>query len=161
MKFWTAQVERRTKKLLAGMPIEPNFCCYHDKKPNTKAYRHLLAVFNSKNAVNAHGLIFGYESEDIESIRSAIRKVGEPFGAFFPDRPMLEVDVPDYIPTLVVDFYRFSDLIYGFGDGEPFLTVAKRDLLEPNGKEFELPVTHIQIIKPEWAVAVHGAISMG
>lgn len=151
-KFWTAQPAERTEALRAGEPIIPDWSILPQDDPNAKAYRHLLMLFNQMHGTNAGGLLFGYAAESLESIRENIRKVGMPSGSYFPGRRMLEVNVPANVPTIVVDFYRFSDLIFAMTDGDPFLQVAKRDLLKPNGKAFELPVTHIPLLRPEWVV---------
>lgn len=153
MKFFTAQPASRVSAIRCGKDVVPDWSKHPLTDPNAKAYRYLLDIFNENNATSAPGLIFGYAFNDLDVLRKAVLKAGMPSGAYFPDREMLVVNVPEEIPTLSVDFYRFSDLIYGFGDSM-ILPLAIRDLLEPNGKTFELPVTHIPLIKAEWVTEI-------
>lgn len=155
MRFYTAQPASRVSAIKCGKDVVPDWSKHPLADPNAKAYRYLLDTFNAHNATSALGLIFGYAFENLDALREAVRKAGMPSGAYFPGREMLVVNVPEEIPTLTVDFYRFSDLIFGFGDSM-ILPLAKRDLLKPNGKMFELPVTHIPLIKAEWVTKIVG-----
>lgn len=116
MRFYTAQPASRVSAIKCGKDVVPDWSKHPLADPNAKAYRYLLDTFNAHNATSALGLIFGYAFENLNALREAVRKAGMPSGAYFPGREMLVVNVPEEIPTLTVDFYRFSDLIFGFGD---------------------------------------------
>lgn len=160
MKFWTFQ---RREFVDPFKPIVPD---WSKEDPisgcSMEAYRYILQIFNSCTGRSDTGLIFGYSNfEYVDEIYECIEDVGEPSGSYFPKEThiILELEVPDDIPCLTIDFYRFSDLLFCFeygGDDTCTLDEAKRDLLEPNRlNHFELPVSHIPCIMPEWIVNRH------
>ena len=161
MKYWTFQTTSRADALRSDVGVFPqwNATGYRIVGSSMEAYQYLLEQFNRKNGTNANGLIFGYVQPSKDAVYEAIVKAGAPSGSYFPaaTHKLLELDVPDETAIITVDFYRFSDLLYACGESDELLTpeVAKRDLLKPNGAIWELPVTHIEGICPEWLVADH------
>ena len=70
---------------------------------------------------------------------------------------LLELNVPAEIGVIVVDFYRFSDLLFWSGqaaaddDVEHGLMNAQRQLLLPNVPAgYEFPVSHIPFLSKDW-----------
>ena len=161
MKYWTFQTISRANMLRSGKEVFPqwNPQRYRVVGSSMEAYQYLLEQFNRKNGANARGLIFGYVQPSEAAVYEAIVKAGAPSGSYFSavTHRLLELDVPDETAIITVDFYRFSDLLYAYGEDDELLPLefAKRDLLKPNGKTWELPVTHIEGIRPEWIVAGH------
>lgn len=159
MIFMTAQPTERYNQIMSGHNIIPDWSKHSDLDYKYKAYQYLLNDFNKIHQTSATGLIFGYSFETVEEMYKRIIKCGLPSGSYFPNRSLLIFDIPDYIPYLKTDFYRFSDLICAFGDNDlELLPFAKRDLYIPNGPdgttEYELPVTYIPLLKYYWLISV-------
>ena len=163
MKFWTFQRKNIVDKLAAGLTIRP---CWTDGAVtitgcSLDAYRYLLNRFNEDGNRKASGLIFGYaDYESSEQLYKAIDNAGWPSGASFrgETHALIECNIPDQQPKITIDFYRFSDLLFAFAEGDLgdlTLEQAKRDLNKPNGKQMELPVTHIECLRPEWVKSIH------
>lgn len=121
-----------------------------------EAYEYLLKKFNEINHTQFDSLVFGYSGWDYwdsSCIFTRWRESGEPSGATWlrdPDKMLAIFDVPDDIPQMRHDFYRFSDLLC-----DPSMQVYQDDLLKANtNKGFELPVTNIPYLQAEWLVEV-------
>ena len=160
MKFWTFQTASRVDALRAGKPVFPRWDTrgYRAVGSSMEAYQYLLGQFNRKNGMDAKGLVFGYAQPSENAVSGAILKEGTPSGSYFSatTHRLLELEVPVGAAAIVVDFYRFSDLLYACGEEDDLpLDVAERDLLLPNGKTWKLPVTHIEGIRLEWILAEH------
>ena len=145
---------------MSGNKIIPDWSKHSDLDYNYKAYQYILNDFNMTHGTNATGLIFGYNLETDEEMYLRILKCGIPSGSYFSNRPLLIFDIPDYIPFIKTDFYRFSDLIYAFGNNDlELLPFAKRDLYKPNGPEgttkYELPVTYIPLLDYQWLISIN------
>lgn len=160
MKFWTFQ---RREFVDPFNPIIPDWTKGDPISGcSMKAYEYLLQIFNGSTDRSDKGLIFGYSDfENADEIYECIKRIGDPSGSYFPKdtHVLLELEVPDDTPCLIIDFYRFSDLLFCFeygGDDHITLDEAKRDLSEPNClNHFELPVSHIPYVLPEWIVNRH------
>lgn len=160
MIFLTAQPIERYNKLMNGNKIIPDWSKHSDLEYSYKTYQYILNDFNMMYNTNATGLIFGYNFETVEEMYLRILKYGIPSGSYFPSRPLLIFDIPDNIPFIKTDFYRFSDLIYAFGENDlELLSLAKRDLYSPNGPdgttEYELPVTYIPLLDYQWLISIN------
>ena len=119
---------------------------------NKNAYDYLLKKFNEINHTQFESLVFGYSGWDYwdsSCIFTRWKEAGEPSGATWfrdPDKMLAVFDIPDDIPQMRHDFYRFSDLLY-----DPSMKVYQNDLLKANTiKGFELPVTNIPLLHAEW-----------
>lgn len=170
-KFWTFQRKSVLKKLTEGAPI----ICDWSKKDvhitgsSLLAYQYVLDLYKEGCNVSTSGLIFGHvgipefgvpEIESEDRLYKMIQEVGEPSGSQFSSEThvLLEVTVPSGIPIMVIDFYRFCDLMFFFEDDDGSgitLEDVKEDLFLPNGDIYELPTGHIPYIMPEWDVRVH------
>lgn len=161
MKYFTYQ--RKDKQL----DLEPDFTNGRTLC-NKEAYLYILDLFNKFNNTNYSGLVFGYVANSVSEVLNRIKRNGIPYGSWFPSKThsLWEVEVPDEIPILQIDFYRFSDLIFCYEENKDdtldlfnlfnlTLEEAKRDLLKPNGKDWELPVVNIPYIKKEWVNVIH------
>ena len=96
---------------------------------------------------------------DKESLYRVVREAGEPSGVIFPSstHSLIQLELPDNVYVLPVDFYRFSDLLYFMEEGTTEeLEVAKHGLFRPNGRNgvWELMCGHIPYIDPAWVVQI-------
>lgn len=165
MRFWTYQNKQLTYQLLDGIPIIPNIeRNTHITLAQRAAYRYLCDCYQKESGLQCTGLIFGYQGiRNQTELLNMLNRSGFPFGSNFPKEThhLLELEISEKVPTIVVDFYRFSDLIFCFentsDDDCITLEEAKRDLFIPNSMNgnFELPVSHIPYILPEWVKTVH------
>ena len=167
MKYWTFQRKGEgspVQQLADNIPVIPDWLTKDGPIAgcSVDAYRYLLQQFREKCCPHATGLIFGYAGyQTVDELYQSIDSIGEPGGSVFPPEThaLLELEVSDGIPMMTVDFYRFSDLLFAFSEGDEAglpLSVAKDDLFKPNGADaMELPVTHIHEIRPEWVVNIH------
>ena len=161
MIFWTFQRRELTRRLGQNGVLAPDFATQSLFAGDSKdAYMFLLAQYNKIFSAGYPGLVFGYSGyPSFDAVIDAWQAVGSPSGAMFPSETnsLLELDVPTEIGVLVVDFYRFSDLLFWSGqaaaddDVEHGLMNAKRQLLLPNVPAgYEFPVSHIPFLSKDW-----------
>lgn len=115
MKYWTFQNASRPDVLNGERAVYPRWddACYQTVGSSMEAYQYLLEMFNRKNHTNAGGLIFGYMQPTEDAVYEAILKAGAPSGSYFSAEKhrLLELNVPNEIAAITVDFYRFRDFL--------------------------------------------------